>query len=253
VTIKNNQIESAPRVLDAVGSAPSTGAGKGAFYPKVVGSVVEAFYRDSNGNEVQITENGELLAPAGTGEANTGINVGSGEGQFYKTKTGVSLVFRTLKQGAGIILTQAANEVLIEASGGGGGGSSDSLSKNVRNDSGVTISSLRAVAFVGSGGVELADANVASLSDFAGITVVSIPSGQFGAVYKLGNVPGILSGTGANPGQPVYLGETPGGVTFNPPSGPSDTILLLGYAEPSAANPNLIEDLYLDPQIISNA
>lgn len=250
MTINNNQIESSPRILDAVGSAPSTGAGKGSFYSKVILGITEAFYIDSQGIEIQITENGALRAPAGTGEANTGINLGSGEGQVFKQKTGVSLAFRTLKQGAGVTLTQSQNEILIEAAVSGGG-TSDALVKNVRNGTGVAIPALTALAYQDSGSVEPSDANIDGLSDFAGISVASIASASVGSAYKLGNVPGVLSGLGAVAGAPVYLGEVPGSVSLDAPSGISDTILLLGRAEPTANNVAVVEDLYLFPQIIS--
>lgn len=57
----------------------------------------------------------------GGGEANTASNTGTGEGQFFKGKTGVDLQFKTLKAGAGVTITNNANEVQIDATGGGGG------------------------------------------------------------------------------------------------------------------------------------
>lgn len=48
-----------------------------------------------------------------TGEANTSRNVGTGV-QLALPKSGVELPFRTLKEGAGVTLTQNANEILIE-------------------------------------------------------------------------------------------------------------------------------------------
>jgi hypothetical protein len=49
----------------------------------------------------------------GTGEANTGANVGTGEGMLFRDKTGVTLNFKTLKQSDNIILTNNTNDVTI--------------------------------------------------------------------------------------------------------------------------------------------
>ena len=50
----------------------------------------------------------------GTGEANTGSNVGVGDGVF-KQKTGVDLEFKTLIGGAGVTITNNANDLTIDA------------------------------------------------------------------------------------------------------------------------------------------
>jgi len=54
----------------------------------------------------------------GGGEANTGANVGTGDGVF-KDKSGVTLNFKSLVAGSGITLTPSANEIEIEATAGG--------------------------------------------------------------------------------------------------------------------------------------
>tara|TARA_R100001244_G_scaffold25703_3_gene26044 strand:+ start:86 stop:2011 length:1926 start_codon:yes stop_codon:yes gene_type:complete len=57
------------------------------------------------------------------GEANTGSNVESGSGTEYgifKQKTGTDLEFKKIKQGAGITLTENANDITIVASSGSG-------------------------------------------------------------------------------------------------------------------------------------
>lgn len=54
-----------------------------------------------------------------TGEVNTGSNVGTGAGVF-KTKAGVDLQFRTLKQGSNVTIVQTADELTISSSAGTG-------------------------------------------------------------------------------------------------------------------------------------
>lgn len=53
------------------------------------------------------------FAGGGGGEANTGANVGGGVGNVFRDKTGVTLNFRTLVQGASMLLTQAADTVTV--------------------------------------------------------------------------------------------------------------------------------------------
>jgi len=54
----------------------------------------------------------------GTGEANTGSNVGAGDGVF-KQKTGVDLEFKTLIGGTNVTIVNNANDLTISASGTG--------------------------------------------------------------------------------------------------------------------------------------
>src|SRR3990167_9688418 len=56
---------------------------------------------------------------AGGGEVNTSSNVGTGEGTLAKTKVGVDLPFKTLKQGTNITITNNTNDVTIASTGGG--------------------------------------------------------------------------------------------------------------------------------------
>lgn len=58
--------------------------------------------------------------PAGSGEANTASNLGTGEGTF-SYKGGVDLKFKSLKAGSNITISSTSDEITINASGGGGG------------------------------------------------------------------------------------------------------------------------------------
>lgn len=52
----------------------------------------------------------------------TASNVGTGEGRFFKQKTGQNFEFKTAKAGAGISISNDANEVVITATASGGSG-----------------------------------------------------------------------------------------------------------------------------------
>ncbi|MHA2163346.1 MAG: hypothetical protein ACXABF_13075, partial [Candidatus Thorarchaeota archaeon] len=73
-----------------------------------------------NTDEVQIHLRN--LPGAAGGETNLGANVGSGQGNVFRDKTGVTLNFKTLLQGSNITITDNADDITIAASGGGGGG-----------------------------------------------------------------------------------------------------------------------------------
>lgn len=125
--------------------------------------------------------------------------------------------------------------------------------KSYRSGEAGTIPAGSTVAFDGTGNIVLADANVTTLSDFVGITLTDITPGNYGEVVKVGDVPGVLLGLGALPGDLVYLGEVPGSLSLAPPTGLSDTIIIMGRAEPeTAAFPDgTATALYLQPQITS--
>lgn len=59
-------------------------------------------------------------AGGGAGEANTGANLGTGEG-LYAGKTGTTLNFKSLVAGSNITLTPSGNSVTIAAAGGSSG------------------------------------------------------------------------------------------------------------------------------------
>jgi len=58
--------------------------------------------------------------PSGAGQENTGANVGAGQGNVFRDKTGVVLNFKTLLQGSNITITDNADDITIAATGGAG-------------------------------------------------------------------------------------------------------------------------------------
>lgn len=152
--------------------------------------------------------------------------------------------------GAGVTAFQAApgvTQVNIP-----GGAIPLNLKKLVKNETGSPIPAGKALAWLDNGTVDLADANITTLSDFAGISETSIPNNGFGYAIKTGFVPGVLASLGLVPGSDVYIGETPGELTGTAPSGLTDTIFKVGRAEPpdGVATPNA-DDLFLEPEVIS--
>lgn len=65
---------------------------------------------DSSNNRFTITVTG------GSGEANTGANVGTGEGNVFRDKTSTTLNLKTIKAGTNITVTDNANDITIAAS-----------------------------------------------------------------------------------------------------------------------------------------
>ena len=68
----------------------------------------------------RITFTGATIITAGSGEANTATNLGTGEG-LATTKSGLSLPFKSLVAGTGVTITSDANEVTINSTATGGG------------------------------------------------------------------------------------------------------------------------------------
>jgi hypothetical protein len=112
MAIFNKQLEKAPKILEALLSAPATGAGEGAFFTKDVSGITEGFYVDSNGVEVQITSNGNLIFPS-AGEVNTASNLSGDEGVFAQ-KNGLDLEFKSITAGSNVTLSSDANSITID-------------------------------------------------------------------------------------------------------------------------------------------
>lgn len=56
-----------------------------------------------------------------SGESNTASNVGTGDGEIFKQKSGVDLELKTIKAGSNITIDNNSDDITINASGGGGG------------------------------------------------------------------------------------------------------------------------------------
>lgn len=120
--IKGNQLDATtPFVQEEQAGDPTTGANRGSYYTKDFAGVTEAVYRDSAGNVVRLTNTGAVNA-AGSGEVNLGANVGTGDADVFRNKTGVTLNFKRLVAGTNVTLNNGADTVTINATGGGGSG-----------------------------------------------------------------------------------------------------------------------------------
>lgn len=100
-----------------VNTASNLGTGVGVFAAKVAEDL--QFKSLVAGSGVVLTPTADSIqidaTGSGGGEANTGANVGTGEGDVFRDKTGVALNFKTIKQGANITVTDNADDVTISA------------------------------------------------------------------------------------------------------------------------------------------
>ena len=62
------------------------------------------------------TSAGKIQVNISAGEANTASNVGTGQGNAFKQKSGVDLQFRTIKAGSNVSVVETANEIEISTS-----------------------------------------------------------------------------------------------------------------------------------------
>lgn len=115
-------------VLDASVSTPgeantvsNQGAGNGIFIQKTgVDLELKTLVAGVNITITPTADTLEIASAAGAGEANTGLNIGSGTGEVFKQKSGTVFEFRRILAGAGMTVTNNANEIEIAAAGGAG-------------------------------------------------------------------------------------------------------------------------------------
>jgi hypothetical protein len=88
--VHNKQLEGNPRRLPASATDPSVLTGEGAWYVKIVSGVAEGFYKDDQGNAIQMTNNGSINASgssisdaAYSGSWNTDTTNGASKNALY--------------------------------------------------------------------------------------------------------------------------------------------------------------------------
>ena len=252
--IKPNQLAPIARALEAVTVAPDTSGSTGVMFTKLVGSVVELFYKDNLGREIQFSSDGQVAGGGGGGGGgySSGLNLGtagSGKAEVYASTNLDKLFFKRLRSGLGIDIVQDDDYITFAANGGG---STAPIGKMLYNNTGTSIPAGSVLAFANDGSVELADANVASLSDIAGVCPNTIGLDAYGMVVRVGNVPGVLAGFSAPPGARVYLSEIPGQLSLTAPMPqPGTAIIIVGTAEPASNTQTPCDDLFVCPDIVT--
>lgn len=96
-------------------TASNVGTGEGLVFYTVTGANLE-FRTIQAGTNIQVTTTTNIITisgPAGSGEANTASNVGTGAGQVYKSKTGVNLDLRNIAAGTNINVTTGTNDITV--------------------------------------------------------------------------------------------------------------------------------------------
>lgn len=213
---------------------------------------------DANGREFEIS----FLDP--TNRFNVDIRVIEVEKNAQPPVSGSATMYRPTsnrKLFQGTELTTSARTAIrnrdnaivdqITSGSSGGGGA---LLKEMENGSGSTIASGKAVAKLADGTIAPADSDGVNRQQMIGLTAEEIIDGATGNVYLFGqNVPGLLTGSGFNVGEEIYLAETEGQLTNDPNSftGDNDSIIKVGIADcASGSASSVVADLIMFPEVI---
>lgn len=130
ISIEDGKIyELISTMVDSISASLTGGGGGGeANTASNIGSVGDGVFAQKVGVDLQfknlIAGNGIAITPSasalsisasggGGGEANTASNVGTGDGQVFKEKSGVDLRFKTIKDGNGIDVQNGTDEITI--------------------------------------------------------------------------------------------------------------------------------------------
>lgn len=151
-----------------------------------------------------------------TGEANTGSNVGTGDGSVFKQKLGIDLQFKTIKAGSNITVVNGANEITISAAGGGSG--EVNTASNVGSGNGVYVSKvgadLRFKSIVAGSGISIGATGTE-------LTITATGGGGGGGVTDHGALTGL-----ADDDHPHYYNQARGDARY----------LQIGAAEANTAS-----------------
>ena len=115
-----------------INTASNVGSGEGIFKDKLVYDL--RFKTLVAGDGVTLTPSADEIqidaTGAGGGEVNTGSNLGASGARVFESKVGVDFRFRRLVQGAGVTLTENANDITIASSTAVGGSDLQGLYNN---------------------------------------------------------------------------------------------------------------------------